>query len=208
MIMKPLTQRAQSGDLFYIPAINKVGAYGFVMARYIELIQPNSGYLIEVFANFYEVPPKSFDEVDKSQRLFRPIMFDMYFKIVPKWKILFNDPSYDKSQSDYENITIAFYKDLWIGGNSKIKPANPGQLKEFEDSTCWRTHHIIFRVNVHLAGVFGPNDSYDYHRVPKGERVDDPEAQAKVIALANEMDNRFKVWAEKAKAKKPRTPKV
>lgn len=207
--MKQLTPNTQSGDLFYIPAINKGGDYGFVMARYIELIQPNSGYLIEVFAKFYETPPESIAEVDKSQRLFRPIMFSMYFKTVPKWKILFNDPIYDKSQSDYENITIAFHSDLWIGGKGKIQPAYPGQLKEFEDSTCWRTHHIIFRVNAHLAGVFGPNDRYDYHRVPQGERVDDLEAQAKVVALANEMDRRFKAWAEEAKNKKPRaSPKA
>ncbi len=185
------------GDLFYIPAMNENGEYGFVMARAIEDVQPNVGYLIEVFAHFYTEPPKSLDEVDISQRLFRPIMCDTYFQDIPRWKILFNDPNYDKSQSDYDNITIAFVPYFWQGGN-RI-PASEEQMKGLENSTCWRMYHIIFRVNEHLAGIFGPDECYDYHRIPKEMRSEDPNAKAKVFALAQAMDEKFKLWAAQAK---------
>ncbi|MYM93244.1 hypothetical protein [Duganella vulcania] len=39
--------------------------------------------------------------------------------------------------------------------------------------------------------------------VPKGQRVDDPQAKEKVIALADAMDAQFKTWGEKDKARKP-----
>ena len=52
MGMKPLTSKAKSGDLFYIPAMNKEGKPGFVIGRYIELIPTNVGHLIEEFARF------------------------------------------------------------------------------------------------------------------------------------------------------------
>ena len=185
------------GDLFYIPAMDNVGEYGFVLARFIEHIEPNVGHLIEVFAHFYTEPPKSLDEVDKSQRLFRPIMCDTYFQSIPRWKILFNDPSYDKSQSDYANIAIAFVPYFWIGGNRK--PASQDQMKGLEKSTCWRMHHIIFRVNAHLAGIFHPNDCYTFHGMPLEMRSDNPEAEAKVFALAQAMDEKFKIWAAQAK---------
>ena len=188
--------------MFYIPAMTKEGTFGFVIGRYIELVPTNVGYLIEVFAKFYTEPPKSIEEVEKSQRLFRPIMCSLRFAEIPKWKILFGDSSYDKSHSDFDNIAIAFHDDLWIGG--KDQPLPRGQLKEFEPSTCWRMHHIVFRVNAHLAGIFGPDECYDYHRVPKEERVDDPDAKAKVIALAEAMDEQFKIWADEAKMRKSR----
>lgn len=200
--MKQLTSASKPGDLFYIPAFNKEGDYGFVIGRYIELVPTNVGYLIEVFAKFYTAPPKSIEEVDKSQRLFRPIMCSLRFAEIPRWKVLFSDPNYDKSQSDYDNIAIAFHMDLWVGGKSRS--ATPEELNGIEKSTWWRTHHIILRVNTHLAGIFGPNDCYDYHRVPKGGRIDDPGVLEKVIAVAEAMDERFKMWAEEAKARKGR----
>lgn len=192
--MKPLTKNAKPGDLFYIPAMNKEGKSGFVIGRYIELIPTNVGHLIEVFARFYTERPQSIDEVDKSQRLFRPIMCSLRFSEIPRWKVLFSDPDYDKSQSDYDNIAIAFDTKLWIGGKSR--GALKVELGEFEDSTCWRMHHIVFRVNAHLAGIFGPNDWYDYHLVPKGQRVDDSQAKEKVIALADGMAAQFTIYGE------------
>jgi len=67
-------------------------------------------------------------------------------------------------------------------------------------------HHIVFSVNAHLVGIFGPNDWYDYRHVEKGQRVDDPAAKEEVIALAEAMDARFKGWEEEEKASKPRKP--
>ena len=198
--MKLVSGRSiQPGDIFYIPGMNKEGDYGFVLARYIELIPTNVGHLIEVFAKFYTIPPTSIEDVDKTHRLFRPIMFDMYFQRIPKWKVLFSDPGYDKSQSDYTNIGIAFHTNLWLGGN--CKPATREQLNKFEASECWRTHHIMLRVNAHLSGLFGPEEEYDYSRIPKGQRVDDPGVVEKVIAVAEEIDGRFKIWAARKKTK-------
>ena len=72
-------------------------------------------------------------------------------------------------------------------------------MKWLEKSICWRMHHIIFRVNAHLAGIFGPDDCHSYHRLPLEMRVDNPEAEAKVFALAQAMDEKFKIWAAQAK---------
>ena len=194
--MKQLNKNILPGDLFYIPAMNKTGEYGFVMARYIEDFK-GVGCLIEVFAHFYMEPPKSLNEVDKKRRLFRPIACSFAFSEIPRWKILFNDPSYNKSQSDYDNLAIAFPEYFWIGGIRH--DATPDQLKGLEKSTCWRMHHIIFRVNAHLAGIFHPNDCYTFHGMPLEMRSDNPEAEAKVFALAQAMDEKFKIWAAQAK---------
>lgn len=194
--MKHLSRSVQPGDLFYMPAINANGDHGFVMARYIELLPTNVGHLIEVFAKFHDKPPRTISEVEKNSRLFNPIMFDLYFQYIPKWRILFSDPQYEKSQSNYENITIAFHNHLWIGGKGNIPPTYPNQLKEYEGSTCWRTHHIIFRVNAHLAGIFGSNDKYDYHLAPLEYRFDTPSALEEVVSLAKEIDEKFGVWSK------------
>ena len=69
-------------------------------------------------------------------------------------------------------------------------------------------HHIIFRVNAHLAGIFGPNDCYDYHRIPKEQRVDDPSAKEKVIAVAEAMNERFQIWAKEAMARKGQSSQI
>lgn len=203
--MKPF-QRPQPGDLFYIPARNADGTHGFVIARYIEHIEPNIGYLIEVFAKFYTEPPARIEEVDTSRRLFRPVMWSTYFpKPFPRWKILFGNPGYDKAQSDYENITIAWYNDIWIGGQSR--KVSQEIFDTLEPSICWRTDHLIFRVIAHLAGIFGPEDKYDYHKLPATLRVDNPQMKDAVLALALEMDQRFQAWQEQEKKRKPRGTK-
>lgn len=182
--------------------MNKEGKSGFVIGRYIELVPTNVGHLIEVSARFYTELPQSIDAVDKSQRLFRPIMCSLRLRFaeIPRWKVLFSDPDYDKSQSDYGRIAIAFDTKLWMGGKSRS--AIKDELREFEDATCWRMHHIVFRVHAHLAGIFDPNDWYDYHRVPNEQRVDDPAAKEKVIALAEAMDACFEIWSGEIKTRK------
>lgn len=203
--MKPL-QRPQPGDLFYIPAWNAKRVHGFVIGRYIEHIEPNIGHLIEVFARFYTEPPARIDDIDTSRRLFRPIMWSMYFfKPYLRWKILFSDPEYDKSQSGYENIAIAWYNDIWIGGQSR--KVSQEVFDSLEPSICWSTDNLIFRVIAHLAGILGPEEKYDYHRLPENLQSDKPEAYEVVEALAIEMDQRFKAWQEQEKKHKPRAVK-
>lgn len=50
------------GDLFYFPAVNANDEPGFVIARYIELIPPVLGHLIEVFAHFCTKIPASIED--------------------------------------------------------------------------------------------------------------------------------------------------
>lgn len=190
--MKPLTGTAKPGDIFYIPALNKDNSKGFVLARYIELLKTNVGYLIEVFETFYVKPPLSIAEVDTSTRLFRPVMFDMYFQYVPRWRILFNDPGYTKVQSNYAEISMAFYTKLWVGGNDLPLPPDGG--RNFEDSICWTPLQVIFRVNAHLAGIFSPEERYDFDRVPKELDIDNIKAFEQVLTLANEIDSKFRSW--------------
>ncbi|MBK8337827.1 MAG: hypothetical protein IPL03_15265 [Sterolibacteriaceae bacterium] len=198
--------RPQPGDLFYLPAWNSQEVYGLVIGRYIDHIEPNIGHLIEVFDRFYVEPPVRIEDVDRSRRLFRPVMWDMWFqKPYPRWKILFSDPTYDRSQSNYEHIAIAWHNDIWIGGESRKVPKEV--FDTLEPSICWRTHHLILRAIIHLAGILGPDDKHDYHRLPPAYRVDNPEAQKAVEALALEMDRRFQVWQENEKKLKPRAKK-
>ena len=197
--MKLLNASVQPGDLFYIPAIDQTGDYGFVIARYIELIKPNLGHLIEVFSAFHTTPPACIEDVDTSSRLFRPVMCSLAFQLIPRWKILFSDPSYDKSRSGYQDIAIAFERELWKGGI--CLPLEDEDYRACEDATCWRMHHLIFRVNAHLAGLLGPNDAYDYHSLPANQRVDSPEAQARVIDVAATIDRLSRSWQISKKAK-------
>ena len=88
--------------------MNKARKFGFVIQRYIELVPKNVGHLVEVFARLYTERPQSIDDVDKCQRLFRPIMCSLRFAEIPQWRVLFSDPGYDKSHSDYNSIAIAF----------------------------------------------------------------------------------------------------
>jgi hypothetical protein len=197
--MKLLNAAVKPGDLFYIPAIDKHGDHGFVIARYIELIKPALGHLIEVFSRFYTTPPASLEEVDTASRLFRPVMCSLAFHNMPRWKILFSDPSYDKSRSGYQHIAIAFERALWKGGLSL--PLDDKDYPAYENATCWRMHHLVFRVNAHLAGLLGPDDGYDYHRLPAEARVDSPQAQAAVVDLEARIDQLSRTWATSKKAR-------
>ncbi len=188
--MKLLSKNPAPGEVFYIPAIGKNGDIGFVIGRYIELIQPNVGHLIEVFVDFYTSAPETPPLISPTRRLFRPIMCSLRFAEIPRWKVLFTDPSYEKSQSDYDKISIAFPFDLWRGG--KKRPARPEELQGLEDSTCWRMPHIIFRVNAHLAEYLGPHDCYDEEKIPKELRIGVPSATARVIDAAVAIDTLFK----------------
>jgi hypothetical protein len=175
--MKTLTA-PKPGDLFYIPALNASDEPGFVIARYIEFIPPALGHLIEVFGKFYTRIPVSISEIDTSKRLFRPIFCSMRFSGIPRWKILFSDPNYQKTTSGYDEIQFAFDSEIWIGGVSK--PAKERQLTDIEPSICWRMHHIIFRVIAHLRGALAENEPMDYERLPNDLRVDSPVASERV----------------------------
>ncbi|EDS4738650.1 hypothetical protein B0C58_004703 [Salmonella enterica subsp. enterica serovar Oranienburg] len=188
--MKPLI-KPEPGDLFYIPALNISDVDGFVLARYIEFIKPNLGYLIEVFEHFYtELPEKR--SVDTSSRLFRPIFCSMRFSDIPKWKILFSDPDYDKSKSGYERISFAFDGSIWIGGVSK--KATPEQLINIEPSVCWRMDHIVFRTIAHLKRLVHKNDVMNYHQLPIEYRVDNEIAKRRVRDISEIMDKKFNAW--------------
>lgn len=189
--MKPLI-KPEPGDLFYIPALNISDVNGFVLARYIEFIKPNLGYLIEVFEHFYTKPPEKKSDVDMSGRLFRPIFCSMRFSDIPKWKILFSDLDYDKSKSGYERISFAFDGSIWTGGVSKKVKSE--QLINIEPSICWRMDHIVFRTIAHLKGLVQKNDVMDYHQLPTEYRVDNEIAKRRVREISELMDKKFKAW--------------
>lgn len=44
---KPMGPSIKPGDLFHIPAMEKDGERGFVIGRYIDIVLPNVGHLIE-----------------------------------------------------------------------------------------------------------------------------------------------------------------
>lgn len=190
------------GDVFYIPALNQSQEQGFVMARFIENVPVNVGYLLEVFSRFYTIPPACMEDIDMSQRLFRPVMTSFSFSEVPKWRVLFSDPDYDRSQSRYDEITFSFVRYLWVGGKEVPKSEWDQDISRIERPICWRTLHLILRVNAHLAGIFKADEPRDYHRLPENMKEDNPEALATVIALAEAMDDKFKLWAVQAKKKK------
>lgn len=206
--MKPLDGRIAPGDLFYIPACDDDREPGFVIARYICEVEPNLGALIEVFDRFYTSLPATINEVDRSRRLFRPIMISGYFrKPFPRWKILFSDPGYDKSQSDYDNIGFAFRfsKELWLG--NRIRPATDEELAAYEEAICWSADNIITRVIAHLTGVFGPEERYEYHRLPDCLKIHDNK-YVFIDKLAIEVDEMFQKWHEELKGqRKPRRKK-
>lgn len=186
--MKALT-KPKAGDLFYIPAVNKDDEIGFIIARYIELIEPNLGHLIEVFEKFYTEIPTSIDEVDTTRRLFRPIFCSLRFSSLPRWKILFSDPDYEKSMSGYGKIKFAFDSSLWVGGKSLS--ATESQLEGIEPSICWRMDHIVFRVIAHLKGALDPDDIMDYEKLPEDLREDSDIASERVEKAARIMNEKF-----------------
>lgn len=182
------------GDLFYIPAIGPLNEEGFVIARYIEFMKPNLGHLIEVFDHFHTELPWNILDVNTSERLFRPIFCSMRFSGIPRWKILFSDLDYDKSDSGYEHISFSFDQSIWMGGENKI--ATPEQLLHAEPSICWRMDHIIFRVIAHLKGLLSKDEVMDYHKLPVEYRVDNDGAIKTVREIAERMHNQFTVWGK------------
>jgi len=200
--VKMLGKNARPGDLFYIPACRETDQQGFVIARLIENVPGNLGYLVEVFENFYVTLPSSREDVDIRNRLFKPVLCSFRFSEVPKWRVLFSDPDYDRTQSGYDAIKFLFHSSLWVGGKEIAKSQLGGSLSRIEEAVCWRTLHLIFRVNAHLAGVLGADEPYDHDRLPSDLREDNPAAIARVISLAQAMDEKFKVWAAETKKKR------
>ncbi|WP_369914996.1 hypothetical protein AB8810_22290 [Xanthomonas sp. NCPPB 3005] len=173
------------GDLFYIPAVDAADAPGFVIARYIELIPPALGHLVEVFADFHTQIPASIAQVDRSRRLFRPIFCSLRFSAIPRWKILFSDPGYTKADSRYDAIQFAFETDLWIGGTSH--PATAERLAGIEPSICWRMDHLMIRVIAHLRGAIAENACMEHFALPEDLRVDSEVALERVRKAAHNM---------------------
>ncbi|WP_158664902.1 hypothetical protein [Pseudomonas sp. SWI44] len=199
-MMKLLRNDAQAGDIFYIPAITPAGEVGFVLARFIEHVEHNAGALIEVFKKFYREPPKTLGQVDMTGRLFRPILCSMRFSEIPRWRILFRGEAYDRLVSNYRDITLEYHSDFRVGGVRHPKPVSEhgyASCSPYEAATCWRMHHIVFRVNAHLAGYFGPNDSCRMSEIPEDMRIGNEVAEQKVLGLAKEVDGLFKKWAKK-----------
>lgn len=198
--MKILRSDVRPGDVFYIPAFSSEGEVGFVLARFIEHVEHNAGALIEVFNKFYREPPENLAQVDMVERLFRPILCSLRFSEIPRWRILFGDETYDKTDSSYADIGLEYHAELRVGGVRYPKPVGLhgyANCSNYETATCWRMHHIVFRVNAHLAGCLGPNDSYRAGKLPEDMRVGNEAAETKVVSLAREVDALFKKWAKK-----------
>ncbi|MFB1635378.1 hypothetical protein [Pseudomonas sp. AP-1] len=195
--MKQLKSDVKPGSIFYIPALNRDKQSGFVLARFIEHVESNAGFLIEVFSKFYSLPPKSLSEVEMSERLFRPILCSLRFSEIPRWKVLFEDLQYEPSSSGYADIVLEYHSDLWIGGNMiKKKLTDQGfsqGANALEWATCWRMHHIVFRVNACLAGYFEPEEAYDDAKLPESMQIGNKEAGDVVVLLARKIDDFFKV---------------
>lgn len=202
--MRMLRNDVRSGDVFYIPARSSSGDSGFVLARFIEHVEFNAGALIEVFKKFYSEPPKTLGEVDMSERLFRPILCSLRFSEIPRWKILFSDSGYERADSNYEDIIVEYYSEYWVGGERRPKALREhgySKASPYEAATCWRMHHIVFRVNAHLSGFLGDQDTFLMEKLPENMRVGNGEAEQKVVELANEVDALFRSWSTKKKTK-------
>lgn len=199
MKMKLLRGKIPPGSVFYIPALGVDKAHGFVLARFIEDVDGNAGALIEVFSKFYTALPSSFEDSALGKRLFRPILCSMRFSEIPRWRVLYEDPSYNRARSNYEDIVFEYYSELWIGGQLRKKNESDFGFSEganaYEWSTCWRMHHVIFRVNAYLAGVFSPEEAYDENKLPFSMHVSNPEAVKEVVSLAEEIDELFKAFS-------------
>jgi hypothetical protein len=188
MIKTKKMMRLNPGDLFYIPAINKLKEPGVVIGRSIYYSKA-VGHLVEVFDSFHAKPLDEILDVSRIERLFRPVYCDLYFSPMPRWRIFHSDPSYDKEMSNYNAISIVFPRDIWIGGESR--PASEKELLETEPSICWRMDHLIFRVNAHLAGIFQKDELFDYHKMPPEYRVDNEITKTQVYELANHIEKWF-----------------
>jgi hypothetical protein len=213
--------KTKPGDIFAIPAHNATGEIGFVACRHIAL--KFDVPLFEVFRRFYTAPIPSLAEADTSARLFRPVMMLLTFDKIgiptkDKWRILFSDPNYDKSQSNFEKIQIGYLHGggpdlytLWEGGVDRRVPFEI--VSKVEAAEWWVPMHISMRVSAHLAGLIGPTEQYSYYKVA-GLEADEANRPAMMEVFhknaaralhANEvMAARFKAWDAAAKAAKRR----
>lgn len=202
--MDQISKSIKPGYEFCVPAIDAHERCGMVVGRYIAHIEPNIGHLIEIFSAFYLTPPESVAKIDRSTRLFRPILCSLRFAEIPKWRILHRNINYNIIDSNFDSIAIAFDTEKWLGG--KFSNRSRSEMELLEPSICWRTHHVVFRVNAYLSGIFLRDESYDFHKLPSSLRVDNPEAQTRVIEAATMLDRNIKEASEidgKPKARGP-----
>lgn len=209
------------GDIFAIPAHNATGVIGFVACRHIAL--KFDVPLFEVFSRFYTTPIPSLAEVDTSERLFRPVMMLLQFGAISiptkdKWRILFSDPTYDKRLSNFENIQIGYLHGggpdlytLWEGGVDRRVPLEI--VSKVEAAQWWLPGQVSMRVSAHLAGLIGPEETYDILKVVglTADPDNDEEFTKRLNALIEKgledsqiMAARFKAWDAEAKAAKRR----
>ena len=104
-----------AGDLVRIP-IDENG--NFVVCRVISEENVNA-HLVEVFSNVFSLQIKDVNNLELGDRLFRPVFLKFMFFDNQKWVLLKHDPDYCRTESDYENIKIAFDGaapyELWLG---------------------------------------------------------------------------------------------
>jgi hypothetical protein len=213
------------GDVFAIPAHNKLGEIGFVLARHIDL--EFDVPIFEVFSEFYtEKISFALSEL-KAERLFRPIMMILYFgkASVPtadKWSIIFRDENYNRDMSNFNAIQIGYAHAggppfrLWEGG--KERHVSYDEAARAEWAQWWTPAQVSVRVSHHLAGLIGPQDNYSgwkINGIPQDEqnRPQLEAASAKAFDLAlrdsSVMHEKFKQWAvEEKKMNKKKAKKV
>jgi hypothetical protein len=159
------TLKLDSGDLFAIPTHNANGIVGYVVGRNIAA-ENNGALLIEVFKGFYDTAPDNRSAIAIGERLFRPILFLPVFGLgmIPakeKWPILFNDACYNRSESDYPNIEIAYPAINKIWKNGVEISASPARIATVERARLWTPIDLSRRVAGHLAGRIGATEQYD-----------------------------------------------
>lgn len=69
----------------------------------------------------------------------------MRFSGIPRWRILFSNPDYDKSDSGYESISFAFGSSIWVGRETKDIAIE--KQSDIEPSICWRMDHFKYKTN-------------------------------------------------------------
>ncbi len=214
--------KTSPGDVFAIPAHNKLGDIGFVLARHIDL--KFDVPIFEVFSTFY-TEKISFPLAElKAERLFRPIMMILRFGkgSVPtseKWPIIFRDENYHRDISNFNAIQIGYAHAggppfrLWEGG--KERHVSYDEAAQAEAAQWWTPVQVSVRVSYHLAGLLGPFDNEDVWKVygiPADEenRPQLEVASDKDFELAfhdsSVMHEKFKQWADEAKKMRKKTP--
>lgn len=149
--MDKIKKKPDDGDIFviplYLPSYQKwretfdefidyrkyklcgddIYAYG----RIIEPYDNKSVYLVEIFRYAGRIPDSP-EAIKNSGRMFKPMLAGGMFE-PGRWRVLFEDPGYDKwRDSDYENISFLYLSDIWKGGE-KIHITS-GQYHELWES--------------------------------------------------------------------------